>query len=174
MQQVLLRWDLTFTQVCNLIASAYLFSTFPIYNEGLASEPNIKSIVKANSRVTRAVGHLSPLERRYRPAGLLLDVGHWGRCEQRFSTFVSSMFMPCRLLASNRIYPALSVHRLLYSWHLTRLDRVTFPKINIAAALGTLTPFGSRCQATRKDDSIGQGEGEFWILDRWDHLTDLL
>ena len=60
-----------------------------------------------------------------------------GRCEQRFSSFVSSMFMPCRLLASNRIYPALSVHRLQDSRHLTRLDRATFPKVNIAAALGT-------------------------------------
>ena len=75
--------------------------------------------------------------------------------------------MPCRLLASNRIYPALSVHRLLDSRHFTRLDRATFPKVNIAAALGTLMPFGGqRRQGTRKDDrALARVKAGSWILD---------
>ncbi|KAK1128729.1 hypothetical protein K0M31_019880 [Melipona bicolor] len=46
----------------------------------------------------------------------------------------------------------------------------TFPKVNIAAALGTLMPFGGRRQGYAKGrQSTGQGEGDLdlWILDRY-------
>ena len=66
-------------------------------------------------------------------------------------TFVSSMFMPCRLLASNRIYPVVSVHRLPYSRHLTRLSTSDFSEGKYRRPFSVPTHAVRQSMPTRKD-----------------------